>query len=79
MQAALVRYRRRRARAGGGSRPGDRVETVGVSEANRDGFEGERPSPWNLELRHNGFLERAKAAMEGLSESVREQSAMPRF
>lgn len=67
MQAALVRYRRRRARADGGSRPGDRVETVGVSEANRDGFEGERPSPWNLELRHNGFLERTKAAMEGSS------------
>lgn len=65
MQAALVRYRRRRARADGGSRSGDRVETVGVSEADRDGFEGERPSPWNLELRHNGFLERTKTAMEG--------------
>ena len=65
MQAALVRYRRRRARADGGSRPGDCVGKVGVSEANRDGFEGERPSPWNLKLRHNGFLERTKTAMEG--------------
>ena len=35
--------------------------------------------PWNLELRHNGFLERTKTAMEGLAESVREQPAMPRF
>ena len=65
MQAALVRYHRRRARADGGSRPGDCVGKVDVSEANRDGFEGERPSPWNPELRHNGFLERTKAAMEG--------------
>lgn len=79
MQAALVRYRRRRARADGGSRPGDRVETVGVSEADRDGFEGKRPSPWNLELRHNGFLERTKTAMGSLAESAREQPAMPRF
>ena len=79
MQAALVRYRRRRARADGGSRPGDRVETVGVSEADRDGFEGKRPSPWNLELRHNGFSERTKTAMGSLAESVREQPAMPRF
>ena len=36
-------------------------------------------SPWNLELRHNGFLERAKTAMESLAESMREQPAMPRF
>lgn len=36
-------------------------------------------SPWNLELRHNGFLERTKTAMESLAESMREQPAMPRF
>ena len=30
-------------------------------------------------MRHNGFLERTKTAMEGLAESVREQPAMPRF
>ena len=36
-------------------------------------------SPWNLELRHNGFLERMKTAMESLAESMREQPAMPRF
>ena len=57
----------------------DRVGDVGVSEADRDGFEGKRPSPWNLELRHNGFLERTKTAMGGLAENVREQPAMPRF
>lgn len=58
---------------------GDRVGCVGVSEASRDSFEGKRPSPWNLELRHNGFLERTKTAMGNLAESVREQPAMPRF
>ena len=57
----------------------DRVGKVGVSEADRDGFEGKWPSPWNLELRHSGFLERTKTAMEGLAESAREQPAMPRF
>ena len=36
-------------------------------------------SPWNLELRHNGFLERTKTALESLAESMREQPAMPRF
>ena len=54
-------------------------ENVGVSEADRDSFVGKRPSPWNLELRHSGFLERTKTAMESLAESVREQPAMPRF
>lgn len=57
----------------------DCVGKVGVSEADRDGFEGKRPSPWNLELRHNGFLERTKTAMEGLAESMQEQPSMPRF
>ena len=58
---------------------GNRVGKGGVSEADRDGFEGKLPSPWNPELRHNGFSERAKTAMESLAESMWEQPAMPRF
>ena len=54
-------------------------QKAGASEADQDGFEGKRPSPWNLELRHNGFLERTKTAMEGLAESMQEQPSMPRF
>ena len=52
---------------------------VSASKADRDSFEGKRLSPWNLELRHNGFLERTKTAMGSLAESVREQPAMPRL
>ena len=34
-----------KAGASGGSRPGDCIGTIGVSEADRDSFEGQQSSP----------------------------------